>query len=168
MQRHLQYWYGSVRYSLGTNVFTSFSSTHARISDSAGARSSIRSRRCTRAPESGHWAIPVCIKRLLVLRQLLAAKLMFQNGVWQGVREQLCTQSHYQVLKVWTEQQFVLVSWYCFPGVDTPYVNFFSSEGGGRGGEGDLSRSDKKKRHLSRYFMRPWKILHSRWEWRTQ
>ena len=35
----------------------------------------------TRAPESGHWAIPVCIKRLLVLRQLLAAKLMFQNGV---------------------------------------------------------------------------------------
>ena len=29
--------YGSVRYTLGTNVFTSFSSTHARIWDSAGA-----------------------------------------------------------------------------------------------------------------------------------
>ena len=30
--------YGSVLYSLGTNVFTSFSSTHARIWDSAGVR----------------------------------------------------------------------------------------------------------------------------------
>ena len=34
-----------------------------------------------RAPESGHWAIPVSTKLLLVLGQLLAAKLMFQKMV---------------------------------------------------------------------------------------
>ena len=35
----------------------------------------------TRAPESGHWAILVCTKFLLGPGQLLAVKLMFQNGV---------------------------------------------------------------------------------------
>ena len=31
----------------------------------------------------------------------------------------------------------MLVSWYCFSGVDTPYVIFFFPQ---KGGEGDLSR----------------------------
>ena len=93
-----------------------FKHTHVRIRARCRC-SSARSRSCARAQK---WTrVPVCnnfCKFRAVHCFVLATQFMFQNGVWQGEMEWLCTQSvTYWVLKVWTQHHFVPVPRYWFP-----------------------------------------------------
>lgn len=92
-----------VRYSLGTNVNSPSPTLEF---------GHVRDLQCTRAKK---WALSPCVHIVFVSSSafncfVFVAKLMFQNGVWQGEMGYLWTRDFtYRLLKVWTQQHFVPV-----------------------------------------------------------